>query len=249
MSEDLVILAPGSMTHILPAILNEYPPTHEREITCEFGPSGSLRAKIESGKRYHLFLSASVTHTRDLFSLNYLSEHGVLGYNRMVLLHKRSINIAKETVLDHLLDQKLNLGMSTTGLDPAGDYAFEILEKVSAKTGTSLSALEARTRIITGGREIPNAPPGRNQYGWIMETQNVDLLLTYYSNALAAMDDNPHVNCCELPDSIAVTGTYGIGVAKNTSQNAANLYHWLLSTDVQKRLKDRGFIPRTSGEK
>ncbi|MBT6287461.1 MAG: solute-binding protein, partial [Oceanospirillales bacterium] len=193
MSENLVILAPGSMTHILPSLLVEYHSLKPPSIHCEFGPSGSLRAKIEAGKHYHLFLSATTTHTQDLFHSDHLSKHDVLGYNRMVLLHRRSIDVRQETVLSHLVDSTRILGMSTTGLDPAGDYALEILKNVSVATKTSLSDLVARTRIITGGRETPNAPPGRNQYGWIMETQNVDLLLTYYSNALAAMDDNPHV--------------------------------------------------------
>ena len=244
MSENLVILAPGSMTHILPSLLVEYHSLKPPSIHCEFGPSGSLRAKIEAGKHYHLFLSATTTHTQDLFHSDHLSKHDVLGYNRMVLLHRRSIDVRQETVLSHLVDSTRILGMSTTGLDPAGDYALEILKNVSVATKTSLADLAARTRIITGGRETPNAPPGRNQYGWIMETQNVDLLLTYYSNALAAMDDNPHVGFCDLPESIGMTGTYGIGVAKNTTETAFNLYRWLLSKEAQNRLADSGFIPR-----
>ena len=166
----------------------------------------------------------------------------------MVLLHRHSIDVRQETVLSHLVDNARILGMSTTGLDPAGDYALEILKNVSVATKTSLSDLVARTRIITGGRETPNAPPGRNQYGWIMETQNVDLLLTYYSNALAAMDDNPHVGFCDLPEPIAMTGTYGIGVAKHTTKTAFNLYRWLLSKEAQNRLADSGFIPRMAGD-
>ena len=67
MSENLVILAPGSMTHILPSLLVEYHSLKPPSIHCEFGPSGSLRAKIEAGKHYHLFLSATTTHTQDLF--------------------------------------------------------------------------------------------------------------------------------------------------------------------------------------
>lgn len=249
MTQDLVIFAPGSMTHLLPRLLKAYDPQQTLNIQCVFGPSGSLRAKIEGGQLFHLFLSASSTHTQALSATNHLAEEDILGYNRMVLVHQRKHQLNQSNALKALTQKSLTVGMSTTGLDPAGDYAFEILKKVSDATTISLETLERRTRVITGGRETPNAPPGRNQYGWIMETQNVDLLLTYYSNALAAMEDNPYIGYCELPEQIAVIGTYGIGRGNVSYPEASALYHWFFSTDAQIILKDGGFIPKSAGEK
>ncbi len=236
-----VIFAPGSMTHLMPLLLAQYLPSQQHPFRCEFGPSGLLREKIEMGARCDIFLSATISHTKALGDIGILKAYTTLALNQMVLVHPKAYQLTQETVLDAIIAPEYALGMSTTGLDPAGDYAFEILARVSHVTGMDLSALEERTRVITGGRETPNAPPGRNQYGWIMETQDVDLLLTYYSNALAAINDNPNLALTSLPQSVAITGVYGAGLTHSARLESERFYHWLGNVDAQRILEEGGF--------
>lgn len=240
---NLRVLAPGSMTHLMPRLINLYLQTNLASIDTSYGPSGSLRAKIESGADFDLYLSASSTHTQDLMQLGWLKQADILGFNSMVLLYQSELALTPSTVVQTLIDPQISVGMSTTGLDPSGDYAIEVLQKVSDVSGVALEHIEKKTRMITGGRETPNAPPGRNQYGWLMETENVQVLLTYLSNALAAIEDNANISFTELPETIAVTGTYAIGLAKTATDQAHHLYQWLIDMDAQRILKDGGFIP------
>ena len=238
---ETVIFAPGSMTHLMPLLLAQYLPSQQHPFRCEFGPSGLLREKIEMGARCDIFLSATISHTKALGDIGILKAYTTLALNQMVLVHSKADQLTQETALDAIIAPEYALGMSTTGLDPAGDYAFEILARVSHVTGMDLSALEKRTRVITGGRETPNAPPGRNQYGWIMETQDVDLLLTYYSNALAAINDNPNLTLTSLPQSVAITGVYGAGLTHSARLESERFYHWLGNLDAQRILEEGGF--------
>ena len=119
--------------------------------------------------------------------------------------------------MHRILDPNLELEMSTTGLDPSANE-LEILRKISASSGVDTQSLRSRTRIITGGRETPNSPQGQNQCGWIMETQDIDLLLTFQSNAIEATDDNPHLQICNLPEKVRVDGYYGIGISPDADQ-------------------------------
>ena len=240
---DLRVFAPGSMTHLMPRLVKLYQRAHPVSIHTTFGSSGSLRAKIESGAQFDIFMSASTTHTEALHRSGHLNQTNLLGFNSMVLLYQAGLNLTPDTVVPTLIDPTISVGMSTTGLDPSGDYAIEILAKVSHFSGVPLATIEQKTRMITGGRESPNAPPGRNQYGWLMETQDIQVLLTYLSNALVAIEDNTHIRFTALPSEIAVTGRYGIGLAHCATPSATQFYAWLTDMDAQQILKDGGLIP------
>lgn len=234
------ILAPGSMLRILPKLLAEFFPQDLPELDLKFGPSGSLRAKIESGHSCSLFISATSLHTDALVNNQVLKSGDILGLNPTVLLHQCSLDITEDSALNWILDRRYSLGMSTTGLDPSADE-YEILTNIANIMGNHSEPLKARTRVITGGRETPNAPLGRNQYGWIMETQNVDLLLTFQSNAIEAIEDNPTLRLCNLPKSVRVTGHYGIAISHSANNELFEFYDWLLSDEGQKFLKASGF--------
>ena len=234
------ILAAGSMLGLLPKLLKHCFGATPSSITSTFGPSGALRLKIEAGQSCALFISATAVHTKALVEKQILQTSNLLGLNPTVLLHQTSLNVSEESALHCILDPNLTLGMSTTGLDPSADE-FEILHKISSIAGVNLQALRSRTRIITGGRETPNSPLGRNQYGWIMETQDVDLLLTFQSNAIEAIADNPQLQFCNLPETVRVNGFYGIGISSDADQELVRFYHWVLSDVGQEYLRENGF--------
>ena len=234
------ILAAGSMLGLLPKLLKNCFGTIPSSITTTFGPSGALRSKIEAGQSCALFISATAVHTDALVEKQILQTSHILGLNPTVLLHQKSLTVSEECALHRILERNLTLGMSTTGLDPSAD-AFDILRKISSISGVNLQALRSRTRIITGGRETPNSPQGRNQYGWIMETQGVDLLLTFQSNAIEAIADNPQLQYCNLPETVRVNGFYGIGISPDADQQLIRFYHWLLSDVGQEYLRENGF--------
>ena len=237
-----VIMAAGCMLHQLPKLLDHFGAIDQARIRLLFGPSGSLRAKIDNGESCSLFISAISAHTDALVKTGKLLEASVLGLNPTVLVCHRDLEITTETILQYLSNPHWALGVSTTGLDPDA-YEIEILKKVSKTSDSNYQQLIARTRLITGGRETPNAPTGRNQYGWIMETQDLDLLLTFHSNAIEAVADNPDLKLIQVPPSIGVTGHFGIGISIEASAEIQEFYRWILSEDGQHMLENQGFVP------
>lgn len=235
------VFAPGSMTHLMPRLMQRYQAHRKVAVRMTYGPSGALRAKIESGQPCDLFLSASIGHTDALQAAGLLQKTDVLGLNAMVLLYQSALHVVPDEVISRLIDPTLSVGMSTTGLDPSSPIGIQVIDKLSEASGMHPDHLMKKIRMITGGRESPNAPEGRNQYGWLMENEGIDLLLTYLSNALAALEDNPNLRFTELPPTIAVTGTYGIGLASGASHDARNLYEWLIAMDAQQILSAGGF--------
>ena len=237
-----VIMAAGCMLHQLPKLLDQFGAIDQAHIRMLFGPSGSLHTKIDNGESCSLLISAISRHTDALVKTGKIQEAGVLGLNPTVLVCHRDLEITTETVYEFLSDPKWTLAVSTTGLDPDADE-IEILKKVSKTSDSGYEQLIARTRLITGGRENPNAPTGRNQYGWIMETQDLDLLLTFHSNAVEAVADNPDLKLIQLPPSIGVTGHFGIGISIEASAEIQEFYRWILSEDGQHMLENQGFVP------
>ena len=234
-----VIMAAGSMLQLLPKLLVACPKVDESKFQTVFGPSSSLRDKIENGQRCDLFISAHSTHTDALVKAEIFGRGAVFGLNPTVLVYRSDNDVADTGILQLLADPSWQLGMSTSGLNPS-DTEFEILSKISEAIESDPEALASRTRLITGGRENPNAPNGRNQIGWVMETQEIDLLLTFQSNAIDAVADNPGLQFTELPLSIRVVGQYGIGVSIDACREVKELYDWLLSTEGKNVLEQNG---------
>ena len=244
---DIQVLAPGSLIHLMPRLVSLFTSRQPIGIRSVFGPSGSLRAKIDAGTPFDLFLSASTTHIDDLKKEGVLGETAILGFNETVLLYPKSMALTPDTAVAALINPAYSLGMSTTGLDPEDDGPIPVLAKIAEAAGIEVDALMHRTRLITGGRETPNAPEGRNQYGWFMEHRGIDLLLTYLSHALAAVDDNTNIQFTTLPKNVAVRGTYGIGLHPSASDDARAFFDWLIDMDAQHILKDGGFSPVHEG--
>ena len=238
---DLLILAAGSTRHLIPSLLEQYNINTSEKFLCHYGPSGLLKSRIETGIKFSIFVSASAAHTESLGLSGNLRRNEIFGYNRLVLLHRCNEKIFQDNVLNLFSDQSLSLGLSTTGLNQTIEL-MEILNEVSSLAGVNPGDLKARTRIITGGRERPNAPSDRNQYGWIMETKSIDLMLTVQSNAVEAVKDNPELTFAQLPLSIKNVGPYGLGLAKSGAYEAEKLYDWLLNNDKAREiLIERGF--------
>ena len=74
-----------------------------------------------------------------------------------------------------------------------------------------------------------------------METQDVDLLLTFQSNAIEAIADNPQLQFCNLSETVRVNGFYGIGISSDADLELVRFYHWLLSDVGQEYLSENGF--------
>jgi molybdate transport system substrate-binding protein len=237
-----ILFAAGSMEHLLPKLITAYKKRGKSaDIEMVFGPSSSLCRKIEENEIFDLFIAASTIHTNALQKKGMLKNVQLLGINEMVMVYRKGLSERIEPIEQVLKDQNLIIGISTTGLDPHSNEEPSILKEIGRITGESVPELTKRTRLITGGRETPNAPNGRNQYGWIMETQRVELLFTYFSSALAAVEDNLDLRIVQLPRRLRTAGEYGIGIRPGAGAMAGDFFEWLLSLQANEILFELGF--------
>ena len=85
------------------------------------------------------------------------------------------------------------------------------------------------------------APAGRNLYGMLVAQGRADLFLTYCTNALAAVRENPGQRMVALPNNLAVGGDYGLTVMSGAPLPAYRFAMYILSPDAQRILANLGF--------
>jgi ABC-type molybdate transport system substrate-binding protein len=92
------------------------------------------------------------------------------------------------------------------------------------------------------------APAGRSLYGMLVSQGRADIFLTYCTNALAAVGENPGQRVIALPDNLAVGADYGLTVMNAAAPAAWRFAMFILSSDGQRILANHGFaapgVPR-----
>ena len=149
------------------------------------------------------------------------------------------------TLVGTLLDPAIKLGTSTPGADPSGDYAFELFERVErsgAAPAGSARVLAAKALQLTGGPDSPAPPVGRNVYGMLVASGQADLFLTYCTNAVIALAEEPTLQRIELPAAINVSAEYGLAVRQDAPAAAQAFAHALRSGAGQRMLREAGFL-------
>jgi molybdate transport system substrate-binding protein len=82
-------------------------------------------------------------------------------------------------------------------------------------------------------------PPGKGT-GWLITDGEVDLSLSYYSNA-RLLKSNPAFSVVALPEELSPVIEYGLTVRKGARAEAGQLRDFLLSSDGQRILERNGF--------
>lgn len=110
-----------------------------------------------------------------------------------------------------------------------------------AKPG-SAEILKVKALQLTGGPESAKAPEGRNQYGWVMDTGQADIFLTYCTNAVPARKEVPGLKIVQIPPELSVGADYGLLVLDEGEPAAWRLALFILSPEGQSILAGYGFV-------
>lgn len=240
-AETLRLYAAGSLKRALGDAAKAYEATSGDKVEAAFGPSGLMRKRIESGETAHVFASANMKHPK---ALNAQGKSGPVvrfARNTMCAIAQADMQLAPDSLLDVLLDEKVRLGTSTPKADPSGDYAWEIFGKADKIEPGAFAALAGKALKLTGGKDTKMAPKGRNQYGWVMSEKKADIFLTYCTNAVLAKKDVPGLQIVPVPDALSVGADYGLTVMNGAPSNAQKLADFILSDEGQAILAGYGF--------
>jgi molybdate transport system substrate-binding protein len=237
------LLAAGSLRSALTEVVRAFEGKYTSlGVEMEFGASGLLRERIESGEPAHILASADLGHPRRLADAGRAaSKIAVFARNRLCALARDGLKVTPATLVDVMLDPAVRLGTSTPKADPSGDYAYALFAKVEARMAGARAILEGKALQLTGGPNSGKAPEGSNLYGWVMSSGKADLFLTYCTNAVLARKEVPSLQIVQIPPELNVGADYGMMVLKDAPMIATALAHFILGDEGQSILVKHRF--------
>lgn len=234
--DDLTLFAAGSLKAALSDVVGNYSNEYGRAVITAFGPSGLMRGRIEEGEGAHVFASANMRHPRTLEAAGRGGPVALFARNQLCALARPEVEISTDSLLSVMLDDQIRVGTSTPKADPSGDYAFELFDKSGHAEVLKTKALQ-----LTGGPDSASPPAGRNAYAWVLDTDQVDVFLTYCTNAVLAQAEVDALQIIQVPPALAVGADYGLIVLDEAPAQAWHLAMYILSPAGQTVLRDYGF--------
>jgi ABC-type molybdate transport system substrate-binding protein len=239
-AEPVLLHAAGSLRVALNEIAAAYEKATGIRVTAKYGASGTLRDEIASGTRAEVFASANMEHPFALAQAGKAAPVALFARNQLCALARQNLAVEPASLLDTMLEARVKLGTSTPKADPSGDYAWEVFAKADKIKPGAFATLTRKALQLTGGPSS-TPPPDRNIYGVLVGQGRADLFLTYCTNALTAVKENPGQRLVALPDQLAVGADYGLTVMNGASPAATRFAMFILSVDAQRILANHGF--------
>ena len=242
--EPVRVLAAGSLTGAMTAVIDSYRKKTGASVEADFGPAGLLLERIEQGERVDVFASANMAHPRKLADAGRATPPVVMARNRMCATALPGFGLTSANLLDRLLDPKVGIGTSTPKADPGGDYAWLVFERADRVRPGAAALLEARAQQVVGGRHNPPVPAGRNAMDYFFDQHKVDVAIGYCSSH--DLKPNPKFVSVEMPAELAVTADYGmsvIGAAGHAREAALRFALFVMSPEAQHLIGLYGFEP------
>ena len=238
-AQDVRLYAAGSLRAAMTDLGTAFRARDGVSVAGEFGASGLLRERIAAGAPAEVFASANMEHPRLLAEAGRAGPVQRFARNRLCALSSAPVD--GEVLLARMLDPSVKLGTSTPQADPSGDYAWEVFRKAESLRPGAQRALEAKALKFTGGRDSPQAQPGRSLYGKLVSEGAADLFLLYCTAADEAVREYPALLKTALPAALLVGADYGLVVMNGASQQAARFAAFVLSDAGQALLVKHGF--------
>jgi len=190
-----------------------------------------------------VFASADMGHPQRLAAAGRSYPVVPFAHNRLCALASPRIEVTTDTLLDRILDPAVKLGMSTPVADPSGDYAVQLFEKAEQMRSGAYGALMQKGRRLTGGPASAPPPKDRSVYAVLVSSGEVDIFLTYCTNALQAQKEIPDLRIVQVPEALSVSATYGLTVMKDAPLHASRFAEFVLSRQGQEIIARHGFTP------
>lgn len=215
------------------------------KVKLTFGASGLLKDRIAGGEPTDVFASANMTHPEALAAAGRSGPAQRFARNAMCVLVRPGLDVTPDTLVQRFLDPTLKLGVSTPRADPAGDYAVQVFERIEQNgVAGAESKLSAKALQLTGGPNSPAPPADRSIYGVLVAQGAADLFLTYCTNAVIAVREQPGQRSVPVPEAINVSASYGVTILNGAPDEARRFVEFVLSPAGQAVLARHGFAPR-----
>jgi molybdate transport system substrate-binding protein len=240
---EIRVMAAGSLKDAFTVIFADFSKQYGAGFAPVWGPSGTLRERLQNGEPFDVFASAALAHAQTL-TVSGISGPSVL-FIRNALCVVTTADNAVDTgnLVETLLKPETKIGTSTPVSDPSGDYTWEIFHRIDASRPGAFKTLSEKAQQLVGGPASAPSVNGRSPLLVALDERRIDLFIYYCSGAREIVKASSNYKSVALPDELSVGPEYGLTVSRKAQPAAADFAMYLLSPQGQATLKAYGFIP------
>lgn len=236
------VFSAGSLRGVVGELAKQARSDFHIEVEATFGGSGAMRERIEKGEKPDLLLSA------DLGSPQKLEAQGrtvvpVIAFarNRVCVVSRRSAGVTPTNLIDHLLAKSVRIKTSAPIVDPSGDYAWAIFDRIDEMRPGSGALLKSKAEAAMN-LTATAAKPDQSAAAALFAAKQVDMSLTYCSATSALEQEVPELTSFPVPPRLDPHPVYGIAVLSDKPE-AMRLVLFLLSGKGQAIVARAGLLP------
>ena len=245
-ADTLKVMAAGSLRAAVTDLLHRFPLQSDTVDLPEFGASGLMRQKIESGAAVDVFASADMEQPRLLAAGHPERIEILFARKSLCALARSNLGLNQDNLLDRLLDPAVRIATSTPGSDPLGTYSWEEFARADAIKPGARATLEAKAKkLVGGGEKTPPLVPGKGAVEGIFLSNQADVMLIYCSAVPALQNEMPSLTSIKLPATLTVEPADGM-IILDSKPVALRFVAFVMSEEGQATLRSHGFEPVAS---
>ena len=240
---DIRVMAAGSLKDAFTAVSADFTKQYGASVAPVYGPSGTLRERLQKGDEFDVFASAALAHAQTLTDAGISGPSVLFTRNALCVVTTAANAVDTGNLLEILLKPETKIGTSTPVSDPSGDYTWEIFHRIEAVRPGAFKTLSEKAQQLIGGPASAPAVNGRSPLLVALDERRIDLFIYYCSGAREIVKASANYKSVALPDELSVGPEYGLTVSRKAQPPAADFAMYLLSPQGQATLKAYGFIP------
>ncbi|HTT03402.1 MAG TPA: substrate-binding domain-containing protein [Steroidobacteraceae bacterium] len=244
-ADSVEIFAAGSLRATVGELAQEAHSTFNIDVQASFGGSGLMRERIEKGAKPDLFLSADLGSPRKLEAAG-RTVVPVIAFarNRMCIVSRPEAKVTAANLIDRLLAPEIRVKTSTPIVDPAGDYAWAIFDRIEAMRPGAGATLKAKAQALMKVSATP-ATPNQSAMAALFAAHQIDLAITYCSGVPALSKEVPRLANLVIPPALDPHPVDGVAVL-SARPEVMRLVLLLLSEKGQAIIERAGLVPIAS---
>ena len=240
---EINVKAAGSLKDAFTAVFADYTKQYGGTFAPEWGPSGTLRERLQKGEAFDIFASAALPHAQALTDAGVSGPSVLFAKNALCVVTEADRALDAGNLVETLLKPEIRIGTSTPVSDPAGDYTWEMFRKVDTLRSGAFELLSKKAQQLFGGPNTTTPVNGRPRLLVALDDHQIDLFIYYCSGAQQIVRGPPKYKSVALPPELTVGPEYGLTISRKARDGAADFAMYLLSPPAQARLREFGFIP------
>jgi ABC-type molybdate transport system substrate-binding protein len=236
------IFAAGSLRGVVSDLADASASLFHVVVKPTFGGSGALRERVEKGEHPHLLLSADLDSPRKLEAAGRTVIPVVaFARNRLCVVSRREAGITPSNLIDALLKPETRVRTSTPVVDPSGDYAWSLFDRIDRTRPGAGARLKEKARAVMNVSATP-ADPKQSAAAALFASRRIDVSITYCSASVGLERELPELVSLPVPAALDPHPVYGIAVLSDKPA-AQKLVLFLLSEKGQAIIAHNGLLP------